>query len=114
MTVHPDQADPNCKHGRMTSRACFQLPLGVDGIDASIDTQILKTPHDLLVHLSELDNGRKSDIGTLKKDRGDIFSEFCAESFRAKFLYYVNEVLFEMVISALKYTYLGGITPTVL
>ena len=55
--------------------------------------------------MAALDNGRKPDIDTLKKDRGDIFSECCAEIFKAKFLRYVNEVLFEMVKAALKDTY---------
>ena len=59
-----------------------------------------------------LDNNRNPDIGTLKKERGDILLEFCAESFTTKFLRYVNELLFEMVKSALKDTYLGGKTPT--
>ena len=59
MTIHPDRDDPNCKHSRMTCSSCIQLPLNVDGIDAIIDTQILTTPHDLLVQLSALDNGIK-------------------------------------------------------
>ena len=53
-----------------------------------------------------LDNGRNPDIGTLKKDGGDIFLECCAESFKGKILRYVNQVLFEMVKTALKDTYL--------
>ena len=76
MVVHPDQADPNCKHNFMTCRACFQLPLYVDGIDATINNQMMKTPHDLLAHLEDLDNGIKPDIGTLNEDRGDILSEY--------------------------------------
>ena len=75
---------------------------------------MLKTPHDILVHLVALDNGIKLDIGTLDKDRGNIFLEFCAKISKATFLHYVNEVLFEMFITALKYTYLGGTTPTAL
>ena len=47
---------------------------------------MLENPHIIIVHLAALDNGRKPDIGTLKKDRGDIFLEFCAERFKAKFL----------------------------
>ena len=43
MTVHPYQADPKCNYMSMTCRACVQLPLDVDGIDASIDNQMLKT-----------------------------------------------------------------------
>ena len=73
MAVHPDQADPNCKHSRMACRAFVQLPLDVDGIDTIIYTQMLKTPHDLLVHLAALDNGRNPEIGTLKKERGYTF-----------------------------------------
>ena len=42
MRVHPDQADPNCNCSHMACRACVQLPLDVDGIYSSIDTQILK------------------------------------------------------------------------
>ena len=52
MTAHPYQADPNCNNIRITCRACVQLPLDVYGIDSSIDTQIMKNPHDLLVHLA--------------------------------------------------------------
>ena len=110
--VHLDQADPKCNYSCMTCRDCVQLPLDVDGIDTSIDNQMLKPPHDLLVHLAALENGIKPDIGTLKKDIGDIFSECCTEIFKSKFIRYVNEVLFEMVKTALKYTYLGTKTPT--
>ena len=74
-----------------------QLTLDVYGIYARIDTQILIIPHILLFHLADLDNDRKPDIGTLKKDGVVISSEFCIEVFKAKFLPYVNEVLFEMV-----------------
>ena len=112
--VHPDQADPNCNYSHMDCRACVQIPLDVDEIYYSIDTQMLKTPHDLLFHLAVLDNGRKPYIGTLKKDRDDIFSECYAESFKENFLHYINTVIFEMVKIALKDTYLGGITPTAL
>ena len=78
----------------MTCRECVQLPLYVDGIYASIDTQMLKPPHILLFRLDALYNGRNLDIGTINKDRGDIFSECCTESFKAKFLRCVNEALF--------------------
>ena len=64
--------------------------------------------------MAALYNGRKLDIGTLKKDRGEIFLECCAENFKAKFLRYVNEVLFEIVKTALKDTYPGGTTLTAL
>ena len=66
----------------MTCRDCIQLPLNLYGIDSSIDNQMMKSPHDLLVHLVSLYNVINPDIGTLKKDRGDIFSECCAESFK--------------------------------
>ena len=74
MAVHRDQVDPNRKHVRMTCRAFIQLPLDLDRIYASIDTQIMKPPHIILVNLEALDNGRKPYIVTLKKDRGDILS----------------------------------------
>ena len=54
----------------MVCRSYVQLPIDLDGIDASIDTQILKSPHTLLVQLADLENGRNPDIGTLKKERG--------------------------------------------
>ena len=98
----------------MTCRACVKLPLDVYWIYASIDTQIIKTPHDILVHFAALDNYRKPDIGTLKKEMGDIFSECFVEIFKENFLRYVNEVLFLMVKISLKYTYVGGTTPTAL
>ena len=64
--------------------------------------------------MAALENGRKLDIGTLKKDRGDISSECCAEIFKAKFLLYVNEVPLEMIKIALEDKYLGGKNPTAL
>ena len=67
MSAHPDQAESNCKQIRMTFRACIKISIDVDCIGASINNQIMKTPHDLLVHLAALDSGIKSDIGTLKK-----------------------------------------------
>ena len=82
MTARPYQVDPNFKHIRMTCRACIQPPLYVDGIDASIDTQMMKKPHIFPVRLADLDNGRNPDIGTLKKDRG------------VKCLRHINDVLF--------------------
>ena len=74
MTVHPEQDDPNCKHSCMSCRACIQISLDVYVIYAIIDTKILKTPNDIFPQLVDLDDGRKPDIGTLKKYRGDIFS----------------------------------------
>ena len=44
MTVHPDQADTNCKHILMNFRSCDLLPFGVYGIYASIDIQTLEKP----------------------------------------------------------------------
>ena len=114
MTVHLDQNDPNCKHIRINFRACAQLPLDIYGIDASIYTQNLKKPHDILVHLEALENVINTDIGTLNKDRVDIFSELWAKISKAKFLRYVNGILFEMVITALKRKYLGTTTTTAL
>ena len=73
ITVHPGQADPKWKHSRMACSACIQLPLDAYGTIVSIDTQILQTNQDILVHLEDLDYGRKSDIGTLKRYRGEIF-----------------------------------------
>ena len=65
--LHPDHAYPKCKHSHITCSAFVQLPLYVDGIDSIIDTQMLKTPHGLLVQLASLDYWRNPDIGTLKK-----------------------------------------------
>ena len=92
--VHPDQADPNYKHSRMTCRAFVQLPIDEDEIDAIINIQILKNRHDLLVHLAALDNGIMPETGRLKKEKGDIFSECCTKSFKEKFLRYVNKFVF--------------------
>ena len=58
-------------------------------LDARIDTQIIKG-NVLIVSLGDLGNGSIPDIGTLNKDRGDIFSECFTEIFKAKFLLYVN------------------------
>ena len=66
----------------MTCRACVQLPLYLDGIDAIIDTQMIKPLQMILVHLAALENGRKPYIDTPKKYRGDIFLELCTESFK--------------------------------
>ena len=61
-----------------------------------------------------MESGINPDIGTLKKERGYIFLEFCAERFKSKFLRYIDEVIFEIVKTALKDTYLGGENPTAL
>ena len=86
MTVRPYHAVPNCKYSRMTCRSCVQLLLNVNGIDTSINTHMVKLPHDLIVYLEDLENGRNPDIGTLKKEKGEIFSECYTESFKAKLL----------------------------
>ena len=64
--------------------------------------------------MADLENGIKPDIDTHKKYRGDIFLECCTDIFKEIFIHYVNEVLFEMVKTALNDTYLGGKTPTAL
>ena len=51
----------------------------------------------MLGHFAALDNGKNPNIGTLQKDRGDIFLECCTEIFKEDFLRYFNEVIFEMV-----------------
>ena len=56
----------------MNFRHYVQLPLDVDGIDASIDF-FMKNPHDLLACMTALWYGRNIYIGTQKKERGDIF-----------------------------------------
>ena len=86
MKFHPYQADKNCKQSHMDCRAGIQLSLDVDGIYDSIYTQMLKTSHYFIVHLADLDHGRKTEIGTLNKEKGYIFSECCTDSFRGKFL----------------------------
>ena len=73
MTVHSYQADPKSKHIRMTCRECVQLPLDLYAIGPFIDTQTMKAPHDLILHLEALYYGIKPYIFTFKKKRGDIF-----------------------------------------
>ena len=114
MAVQPYQTDPNCKHSHMTCSAGVQRPIDVYGIDTSINTQMLKTPHDILFHLADLYNVIKPYIGKIKKEKGYIFSEFFTESFKVKLLWYVNEFLFEMIKTALKDKYLGVTTTTTL
>ena len=70
-----------------------------------------KTPQDILVHLAALENGINPKISTLKKEKGDLFSELCTESFKSKFLRYINKILFEMFKTTLKNAYLGETTP---
>ena len=62
MTVHLYQEDPKRKHNSMYCRAYVKLPLYVYGIEAIIDNQIVKPPHDLLSQY-----GIKTDIGTINK-----------------------------------------------
>ena len=73
MMVHPYHDDPKSNHSHITCRKFFQIPLDVDGIDASINNQMLENPRIILVHLAALDNGINTYIGTLNKDRGEIF-----------------------------------------
>ena len=63
---------------------------------------VCKKKHILIVHLVDLENGRKPDIVSLNKYRGDIFSEYSAESFKEKILRYGEKLLFEMVKKSLK------------
>ena len=96
MMVHPDETSPNFSPICMDCRACIQLPLDVYGIDATIYIQMLNTLHILLVQLAYLENGRDPDIGTLKKNKRDIFSEGRTKIFKETFQHYVNEVVFEI------------------
>ena len=64
---------------QLTCRDCARLPLDVDFIYTIIDTHMLKTPHIILVNLVALYNGINPYIGTLKKERGVIFSECCTK-----------------------------------
>ena len=57
----------------MTCRDRVKTPLDVYGIDVSVDTKMMKTLQYFLVNLADLDYVRKPDIGTLKKEREDIF-----------------------------------------
>ena len=77
MTSHTYQADPKYNHSSITYKSCDKITLDVDGIDISIYTQMLKPPHTIIVHLADFDSGRDPNIGSLKKERGDIFSECC-------------------------------------
>ena len=90
MTVHLYQADPNLNQSRMNSRLCVQLSLDINRIYAIIHAKIPKKNIILLFHLADLDNGIRPDIETIKKDRGDIFSECCTKTFKEKFQRYVN------------------------
>ena len=57
----------------MTCRDRVKTPLDVYGIDVSVDTKMMKTLQYFLVNLAGLDYVRKPDVGTLKKEREDIF-----------------------------------------
>ena len=83
--VHIDQDDPNCNYSRMTYRSCIHIPLYVDGIYSSIDNHMLLKTHILLFRLVALENGRNPDIGTLKKDRGDVFCNVAQKSLMQNF-----------------------------
>ena len=107
ITFQPDQADPKWNQNRMTCRDRVKLTLYVDGIDAVTDTQMLNNPHNMLAHLADLDYGINPDIWRLKKEKVEIFSQCCTESFKAQLIRYVNEALFEMVKTPLKDAYIG-------
>ena len=94
--------------------ACVQFPIDANGIDSSIYIEILETHHGVLFHLAHLDSLVNTVIGTLKKERGDIFSDFFAGRFKAKFLWFVNEVILEIVKIDLRDTYLRGTIPQAL
>ena len=51
----------------INSRLCVTLPLDENGVYSSINSQIPNAPCNLLVHLSDLDNGINPNIGALKK-----------------------------------------------
>ena len=57
MTAHLDQSDTNWKHIHMPCMDCVKLTPYLDGIDTSIDTQMMKTLNILLTHLEYLYNG---------------------------------------------------------
>ena len=71
-------------------------------------------PHNILDHLSYLENGRKPDIYTIEKQRGDVFSECCAERSKERLLWHANCVLFIRLNAYLKYASLGGFNTTAL
>ena len=73
--------------------------------------QILNQPHNILVYLAALNNGRKSDFVNINKDKGDIFSEFYRNIFKERLLMDVNEYFFERVKDSLKEKYLVQTTP---
>ena len=59
----------------MTHRNYVKLPLDENKIDTINNSLMLNLPNDILVHLEALENWGKPEIVTLKKDRGDVFSE---------------------------------------
>ena len=54
----------------------------------------------------------KPEIGTIKKDMGDIFSEWCIEKSNARLLGYVNDIVLKTVMASLKDKYLLVATTT--
>ena len=73
--VSPDQEYPKNKYIHMYGRKYLQPPLYTVGIDDIINNQIINTHHEILVHLADLSKKRKPEIGNIKKERGDVFSE---------------------------------------
>ena len=94
----------------MTCRSCVKLPLIINGIDAKIDAQMQKKYSSS--PLFGFGKWRKPYIVTLKKIEGKHIFRILCQIFKAEFLRYFNEVLFEMVKTYLKDTYLGGETTT--
>ena len=73
----------------------------------------MNIPHEFLVPLAALDNGRKPDIVPLKKYGEGVFSECCTESFKSRLLIYANEILFKGLKADLKDKYLRGLNPQI-
>ena len=74
MMVNSDQADTKFKYICTTCSYFVQIQFDAYGIDSSIDIQILNNPHYIWTDLEDFDNGRKSDIENIKKERGYIIS----------------------------------------
>ena len=66
--VQPDQDDSEWKYSLMACKYCIKLPLDANVVDTIIDNQIINTPQNILFHFEALNNGRKLDISTFKKE----------------------------------------------
>ena len=62
----------------------------------------------MLVNLAALDYERNPNIVTINREGRDIFLECCTEISKEKIVWYVNEVLFNILKIALKNIYIGG------